>query len=209
MVCPFRAELGERVRVGKALAIRVSFRIKAARMKFVLPTLLALSACVAPEPAVEPMNFAMQWDHRPEAAAWTAETVAAISYSPLVATLPSDIAAWCPAYPDAGPTERAAFWSGVFSALARYESTWNPAAKGGGGRYHGMMQISPRTAQSAGCDGNLFDGADNLSCSVKIAARQASSERSVAQILGDWGPMSRSDKRADMAAWTSQQSYCQ
>jgi Transglycosylase SLT domain len=171
--------------------------------------LTLLSGCVAGKTEAPAMNFAMQWDHRPEAAVWTSETVLAASASPLVAIVPSDIAAWCPAYPDADVTQRAAFWSGTLSALARYESTWNPAARGGGGRYHGMMQISPRTAQSAGCSGDLFDGEDNLSCSIRIAARRGSSERSVAQILGDWGPMSRSDKRAEMAAWTSQQSYCQ
>jgi Transglycosylase SLT domain len=168
-----------------------------------------LSGCVAGNPEPPTMNFAMQWDHHPEAASWTSETVLAASSSPLVNVVPSDIAAWCPAYPQAGETERAAFWTGVLSAIARYESTWNPAARGAGGRYHGMMQISPGTARSAGCGGDLFDGGDNLSCSIRIAARRGSSERSVSQILGDWGPMSRSDKRAEMAAWTSQQAYCQ
>jgi hypothetical protein len=178
-------------------------------MKILLPAILALSACTMTSPAEETMSFVMQWDARPEAAAWTTETVTDISSSPLVAILPADIAAWCPAYEGADATQRAAFWTGTLSAIARYESTWNPKAKGGGGRYHGMMQISPKTAQSAGCDGNLFNGGDNLSCAVKIAARQSYDGRTVGEILRDWGPMHHADKRQAMSAWTSQQGYCQ
>ncbi|MEO8530469.1 MAG: transglycosylase SLT domain-containing protein [Deltaproteobacteria bacterium] len=170
--------------------------------------LVVLAGCVASEPEVQPMNFAMQWDQRPEAAAWTTRTVTQVTTSPLVQVVPSDITAWCPAYPEQSTTERAAFWAGAMSAIARYESTWNPAAKGGRGRYHGMMQISPNTAASAGCTGNLFNGADNLSCATKIAARQAGSGRTVGDILGDWGPMHSGEKRASMAAWTREQSYC-
>lgn len=168
-----------------------------------------LAGCAGGGAQAPTAGFAMQWDHRPEAPVWTARTVREIAASPLVSIIPADIAAWCPAYPEAEAAERAAFWSGALSALGRYESTWNPAARGAGGRYHGMMQISPRTANAAGCAGDLFDGADNLSCSVRIAARRAAPGRSVSQILGDWGPMSRSDKRSEMAAWTSEQSYCQ
>jgi hypothetical protein len=175
---------------------------------FALIAALFVAGCVTPEPEVAPMNFVMQWDHRPEAAAWTTSTVTQIETSPLVRVVPSDITAWCPAYTTGDVVKRAAFWSATMSAIARYESTWNPAAKGGRGRYHGMMQISPQTASSAGCSGSLFDGGNNLMCATKIAARQAGDGRSVSQILGDWGPMHDSSKRSAMAAWTSQQSYC-
>ena len=103
-----------------------------------------------------------------------------------------------------------AFWSGLFSAIAKYESTWNPEAKGGGGLYFGLLQILPSTARSVGCDpGKLLDGAVNLNCAVRIADRRVSrSDGSVASITADWGPMHWADKRAEMAAWTSKQSYC-
>ena len=52
----------------------------------------------------------------------------------LLSTVPKDIADWCPAYAENGPDDRAAFWAGFVSTLARYESTWNPRAVGGNGR---------------------------------------------------------------------------
>lgn len=169
--------------------------------------LVLLTSC-GTEPEPQGFNFAMQWDHRPEAARWTRAAISESVSSNLVRVTPGDIESWCPAYTSASDLDRAAFWSGTLSALARYESTWNPKASGAGGRYHGLLQISPRTAQSAGCQGDLFTGRDNLACAVKIASRQAGEGRPVARILGDWGPMKSGAKRDEMANWTRAQSYC-
>lgn len=129
----------------------------------------------------------------------------------LLSVVPSDIDSWCPSYAKAGSQDRAAFWTGLFSAIAKYESTWNPKAIGGGGLYHGLLQILPSTARSVGCDPkSLLDGATNLNCAVRIADRRVKvSNGTVASITADWGPMHWSDKRAEMAAWTSKQDYCQ
>ena len=165
-----------------------------------------------PAPAMLP---AMAWDHRPEASEWTLSTMNALEGpgAGLPALVPSDIASWCPGYPEASDAERRAFWSGLFSALAKHESTWNPAAVGGGGRWFGLVQISPRTAAYHGCTVSsgqaLKDGEANLRCAVRIAANQVPKRGSVARGMRDWGPFHHESKRAEMSAWTRSQSYCQ
>jgi hypothetical protein len=162
---------------------------------------------------------AMRWDHRPDAERWTRATLAAVRASGLTEIVPDDIATWCPAYPHAGERDRAAFWAGVLSALARHESTHDPRAVGGGGLYYGLLQILPSTARQYGCDARtgeaLKDGPANLQCAVRIAARNIIRDDAVARddgrnagIARDWGPMTVASRRAEMAAWTSAQDYC-
>ncbi len=123
----------------------------------------------------------MRWDHRPEATQWTEATLDALKSegAVLASTVPMDVEHYCPDYATASVAERDAFWAGLFSAIAKYESTWNPTAKGGGGKYLGLLQISPATARYVGCDlseGGLTDGASNLACAVRIAANRVPDE---------------------------------
>ncbi|MCB2117164.1 MAG: transglycosylase SLT domain-containing protein [Rhodobacteraceae bacterium] len=166
---------------------------------------------------------AMRWDHRPEAQQWTTATLDALrdEGGALVGTVPADVETFCPNYKSASATERRAFWAGLFSALAKHESTWNPRAKGGGGQWIGLLQIAPRTANAYDCDMSsgkgLTDGSTNLACGVKIAAAQVGRDGAIVAdgsggwrgIARDWAPMRNSGKRADIAAWTRSQSYCQ
>lgn len=184
---------------------------------------LAVSGCadgVFVDRTKDDAQPAMGWDARPEAASWTASTIAQVARndSVLAGAVPGDIAAWCPGYGKNSPAERRAFWAGLLSALAKYESSWNSQAAGGGGRYIGLLQISPRTAGAYGCEATssatLKYGAANLSCGVRIMARQVGQDGVVAgnggQGLGrDWGPFNVASKRAAMAGWTAKQSYCQ
>lgn len=159
-----------------------------------------------------------RWDHRPEGQTWTKATLAAISTKgqKLVETPLADIETFCPAYTKATEQDRKAFWVGLFSALAKHESTWNPRAAGEGGKYRGLLQIAPATARAYGCDATaLYDGAANLSCAVNIASRQVARTGVVAGgpgawggMAADWGPMRNNKKRAEIAAWTREQSYC-
>jgi Transglycosylase SLT domain len=181
----------------------------------------SLSACVKTEP-VEEMSFAappMRWDHHPEGEEWTESTLVALSTKDAILSekVPADITAWCPAYPEAPVEARRAFWAGLLSAVAKYESTWNPNASGGGGRWIGLMQISPRTAQNFGCDATsvsaLKDGEANLECAVEIMSEQVAKDGLVAGggnrgIGRDWAPLRSAEKRAEMASWTRQQPYC-
>ena len=201
-------------------------------MRPALLRVLALAALVSPAACMQSADEsvaasasllpAMRWDHRPEADRWTFATLAALRKEGAVleSTVPADINAFCPAYASAPPTDRRAFWAGFLSALAKHESTWNPQAKGGGGKWIGLMQIAPQTARANGCDlpsdKGLTDGAANLACAVKIAARQVGRDGAIVSdgsgdwrgAARDWAPLRSAEKRADVAGWTRQQSYC-
>ncbi len=165
----------------------------------------------------------MRWDHVAGSDAWTQATMAALSShgAALPALLPADIADWCPggyAKQDA-VGGRSAFWAGLISALAKHESTWNPRAVGGGGRWFGLVQIAPATARGYGCAARsggdaLKNGPANLSCAVRIMAHTVPRDGGVVSrgargVAADWGgPFHSSVKREDMRAWTRAQSYC-
>jgi hypothetical protein len=176
-----------------------------------LPNLASMMASAA-QPA-------MRWDHRPEAAAWTQRTLAAVAQHDdvLASRVPKDIAGWCPGYKAASLPERRAFWAGLLSAIAKYESGWNPRAAGDGGRYIGVMQISPKSAANYGCAARssaaLKDGAANLECAVELVAHHVARDGVVAgkgnRGAGrDWMPLRKSDRRSAISNWTSQQAYC-
>ncbi|MBP1804585.1 transglycosylase SLT domain-containing protein [Rubellimicrobium aerolatum] len=162
---------------------------------------------------------AMAWDSQgAHTDAWTEATIDALKTQgvALLSEVPGDIGTWCPGYAQADTSQRAAFWAGLLSALARFESTWNPQAVGGGGKWFGLVQIAPGTARSHGCDADsgqeLTDGAANLQCAVKIAARTVTRDGVVAAggggFAADWGPFASASKREQMADWVSSQSYC-
>ena len=162
---------------------------------------------------------AMRWDHRPEAAEWTSRALVAVAARDdvLASKVPADIETWCPRYKSARLPDRRAFWAGLLSAVAKYESSWNPNAAGGGGRYVGIMQISPRSASNYGCAATsskaLKNGGANLECAVKMLAQQVGRDGVVAGkgnrgIGRDWMPLRKSSQRTEMAAWTSKQAYC-
>ena len=161
----------------------------------------------------------MGWDARPEAAVWTTRALTAVATrdAQLASQVPADIATFCPGYKSATMGNRRAFWVGLMSATAKLESSFNPKAAGGGGRYIGLMQISPRTAQTAGCEARttsaLKDGAANLECAVHIFAPHVAADGLVAGkgnrgVARDWGPFGHASKRAEIAAWTAAQPYC-
>ena len=185
-----------------------------------LAILTLLSSCAESavlNPEVESVEAlpVMAWDHRPEADEWTEATLDALEDegAVLLSTLPKDIETWCPNFVAAPREERAAFWAGLFSTLAEFESTWNPRAVGGGGRWFGLVQIDPATARGYKCDAQtgeaLRDGEANLQCAVRIAAHQVADRGSVSRGMLDWGPFHSASLRAEMREWVSEQEYCQ
>lgn len=195
----------------------------AIRMMLAAAIMTGLSGCGNSKPDEVTKNVenelpVMRWDHRPEAARWTRATLAALEThgAALPAIVPGDINEYCPAYPSASPQGRAAFWSGLISALAKHESTWRPEASGGGGKWIGLTQIDPRTARGYGCTATsvaaLKNGSANLSCAVRIMAKTVARDGVVSRghrgVAADWGPFHSSKKLADMKQWTNAQSYC-
>lgn len=158
------------------------------------------------------------WDHKPEAARWTGAVLAALDGpgAALVAEVPADAATFCPGFAEAAEAERKAFWVGFLSALAEKESTWRPDVSGGGGRWHGLLQISPETAAGYGCaartEGELKSGEANLRCGVRIMGQTVARDGVIAAgrrgVAADWGPLSRPDAAAEIAAFTRSQGYC-
>ncbi|EPX87176.1 Transglycosylase SLT domain protein [Rubellimicrobium thermophilum DSM 16684] len=159
------------------------------------------------------------WDPLPEGRDWTQTALEAMAEtSPgLPDLLPADIGDWCPGYPRASKAWRAAFWIATISALARRESNHDPQAVGGGGAWHGLLQIAPATARGHGCEADtpaeLADGRANLACAVRIMTHAVARDGVVAAggggLAADWGPMSREAPREAIRQWVRDQPYCE
>ncbi len=159
-----------------------------------------------------------RWDHKSGSDIWTRTAMSAVSG--LDSLVPRDIDRWCPAYAEADARDRRAFWVGMMSALSKYESTYNPTAVGGGGRWFGLLQIAPGTARAYGCRATSGEALKNprlnLSCAARIMNVTVARDLAVAVhdgrwrgVAADWGPMTSRNKIAAMSAWTSRQDYCQ
>lgn len=159
-----------------------------------------------------------RWEHRSDAPLLTRSALSALKAhgAPLIRAVPRDISAWCPGYANGNEARRRAFWVGFLSALAKHESTYDPKAIGGGGRWHGLLQILPSTARGykcrAGSGEALRHGPDNLSCAIRIMAHTVPRDGVVSEgrrgVAADWGPLTNASKRAEMQRWLKAQSYC-
>ena len=173
-----------------------------------------------PAPRVTDLPRA-RWEFRRDGALWSRVALSAVEThgAALIETVPRDIADWCPAYADNGPDKRAAFWVGFLSTVSRYESTWKPRAVGGGGRWFGLMQIYPPTAEFRGCrvqsGKGLLNGPDNLNCAVRIMGITVPRDQAISLkderwrgVAADWGPLRNDWMRRDMQRYTKRQTYC-
>ncbi|MEM6375789.1 MAG: transglycosylase SLT domain-containing protein [Pseudomonadota bacterium] len=159
-----------------------------------------------------------RWEHVRGSDKWTRATIEALSNhgQSLPDMVPADIDEWCPAYSEAEPRQRKAFWVGFLSTLTKHESTHRPKAVGGEGRWFGLTQISPSTARLYGCKARSGDALknpiSNLSCAVRIMAKTVPRDgvvsRGMRGVAADWGPLHSTRKRTDMMAWTQEQTYC-
>ena len=156
---------------------------------------------------------ATRWDHRDGSADWTRAAMSAFAAydSGLEDMVPANIDTFCPGYRSNDARLRRAFWVGLMSNLSKIESNQNPQAVGGGGKWFGLMQISPATAAHHRCEARSGDALLNPEANVACAARifTTSIRNDGAIRLRDWGPMHNGAKVAEMAAWTREQSYCQ
>lgn len=175
---------------------------------------------VRPE-ARDPELPSAQWNDEPQGALWTRSMISALMGhgSEVLATVPEDIAEWCPAYAQNSRDDRAAFWVGLMSAIAHHESRHLPHVVGAG-QYYGLLQIYPPTARAVDCRAASGDalkgGSANLSCAVRIMAEVVPEHDAVAihsggwrGIANQWGPMTRRSVREELRDWTREQDYCQ
>ncbi|MEM9344941.1 MAG: transglycosylase SLT domain-containing protein [Pseudomonadota bacterium] len=161
-----------------------------------------------------------RWEQRRNGDLWTRVALAAAKANGLVDVVPEDITAWCPAYPNQTPENRAAFWAALISAVARYESTWNERAISPNGRWHGLMQIQPSTAEFRGCRAQtgqaLRVGTANVSCAARIMSVTVPRDNAISLkgdrrwrgVAADWGPIRATSKRRNMQRYTQRQTYC-
>lgn len=185
---------------------------------FLLVTGIFASCGPAPEAVGRVGPLPDLWAGRPESARWTDAALAALDGhgAPLVRSVPADIEAYCPAYPEAGPGARKAFWVTFVAALARHESGWRPDASGGDGRWLGLLQIAPETAAGYGCGAQgraeLKDGAKNLACGIRIMAvtvpRDGVISAGMRGVAADWAPFREPGKLADIRNATRSEPYC-
>jgi len=190
----------------------------------VMATAHVVDDSAAPEPVIAVASELpnTRWDETDGGQKWTLAAINALKThgASLPQTVPVDIDQWCPAYVAADPPGRRAFWVGFLSALAFHESTLRPNAVGGGGKWFGLVQILPATARGYGCRAKtgeaLKNGADNLSCAIRIMEVTVPRDQAIAfnngkraGVAADWGPLVSTRKRTQMQAWTNAQSYCQ
>ena len=182
----------------------------------------------------------VDWAHKPQADEWTTIALAAIADigTGLVETVPADIDEFCPAYESLDSAGRSAFWVGLLSAMARYESDFDPAvsfnerahcsrcswAVTQDGRdviSRGLLQLSQESANGyPGCtvpaadEERLHEPELNLRCGVAIMARLVSRDRVIGAKRSKWRggaaywSVLRSGKRKEIRAFTSKTARC-
>jgi hypothetical protein len=174
---------------------------------------------------------ATRWESRPAGRDWTRFALAGVDAhgQGLLANVPSDVGAYCPRYAQANSEDRRAFWVGLMSALARFESDFDPSvtftepdvidAQGNRVISRGLLQISQESANGYGCGiadaQQLHDPATNLACAARIMNRLVTRDGVTGTISSPWrgmaaywSPFRRPDRRADMQQWTAAQTYC-
>lgn len=173
---------------------------------------------------------AASWDHKADGKAWTQMTLDAIGQHGMgmVNIVPSDIAAYCPAYANADQTRRAAFWMGLLSRLSKWESNYKPEeryteafpdAHGNRVVSRGLLQISIESGRGYGCvipqAEALHEPVVNLACGVRIMNRLVTRDGLISNTSPDWlgaarywSPFRKQARRTDLQNWTKVQAYC-
>lgn len=136
------------------------------------------------------------WSAKNPDGSWTRMTELAVTQSPLVRLVPTDIHNFCPLYASLKQQERSKFWVALFSAMAKPESNFKPQsfyqekfkdAKGRRVISRGLLQISHESANQAryACDvkqpQHLHDPKVNLSCGVKIMSKWVQTDGVISQ----------------------------
>ena len=183
----------------------------------------ALLAAVA-TPASPP---AARWGAANGRVAWTAAALEEVREAGSglwrAGFTPSDIEAFCPGYAGKGQADRQAFWVGLLSSMAKWETGgYSPTAayrEANGELSIGLLQLSITDRRVCPWidETTIRQAEPNVRCGIRILARDVGRDGIIAQGTDKisargaaryWGPM-RTAKRADVAAWTASQTYCQ
>jgi hypothetical protein len=127
------------------------------------------------------------WDHLAEGASWTATLMESLNSrgDRLLAAAPQDATAFCPGFAALDREGRRAFYVGLISKMAEFESGFDPAttfqeafndAQGRPVISRGLLQLSIESARAyRGCAPEsaeeLHDPRTNLTCTVAILQR--------------------------------------
>ncbi len=157
------------------------------------------SALTPPSTSITPE---VDWVHKAAADEWTDLTGVAIDEigAPLVASVPSDAEAFCPAFRQLSSEGRRAFWISLISAMARFESSFDPSVSFDEKKHcpscawavtrdgrnvvsRGLLQLSQESANGyRGCsvpvadELRLHEPALNLMCGVAIMSKLVSED---------------------------------
>ena len=187
-------------------------------------------------PVNEPPKVSLDENHADwgvERLNWSAATFLAIDAhgGALLTKKPGDWAKWCAKdWSQLSREDKAEFYVGLISSLARFESSFNPKAtykenfRDGHGDFvisRGLLQISKESANLYGCGiekaEELHDPSTNLTCGVRILSRWVERD-GVIQGGGTgawrgaaryWSPFRKADRIAKMAAFTKGRKVCQ
>lgn len=173
---------------------------------------------------------AMAWGDGSGRTAWTAALLDEMRHAPAVGlSAPgltvNDIAEFCPNYGGKSAENREAFWAGLLSFMATYETsgfnTANDTREKDGTVSSGLLQLTVKSDQKT-CPfltrATIHDPEVNLRCGARILAHYVVRDRQISAgfdynsargAARYWGPMRDGGKRSATAAWTRRQSYCQ
>lgn len=146
--------------------------------------LMAAAPCLPPDASAAGAYDYAAWAAADPDGSWTAIAERAVEATRLPDLAPAGMAEFCPGYEGGEPTGRTRFWVGLMSAMARFESAFDPKrdfveprVKDGAGRAvtsRGLLQLSiesanqPRYACGIEDATDLHDPEVNLGCAARV-----------------------------------------
>lgn len=189
-----------------------------------------------PTPSPDAPTFkpeAARWESAASGSrAWTEFTYTQLEVAgeSLLATVPGDIAQFCPRYLSLPPHHKKDFWVYLISSIAQFESSFNPALSytenftDSSGQLvvsRGLLQLSIESARAYGCElaqaQDLHDPYKNLLCGIKILNRWIQTDGVIRGQSASgawrggaryWSVLRRDTQYNSIRSWTAEQSYC-
>jgi len=161
----------------------------------VLPIVLLLVTSCHVNSGKTPHADYAAWSQSNTDRSWTNAAERAVRETSLTRLIPHDIGRFCPTYSSGSAADRVEFWVGLLSAMAMFESDFDPATaftermqdrQGADVVSRGLLQISiesanqRRYAYNIGSADSLPDPATNIACGARILSSWVSKDGVVA-----------------------------